>query len=368
MDLKKISFCDKDSYNVNSNKYKKYILERINYSNILKNQNFESYKNIYQKKLMINDYFVSEITRGNKYLLLLFKDNLNKNVCLLIDCKICKGYEYPRINFINYRFDEKLYNNTLFSCELLKTSNKWSLLITDIYNYCNKNMIYSTFLERLQKIYYILKNEYIQDDTLEICNLRIKEYKYKTTINEFNSKFGYYFIPDNPNIEKFKYKFKNAFKKSNNNPNPKLNQMSSNQMSSNQMPSNQMPSNQMSSNQMSSNQMSSNQMSSNQMSSNQMSSNQMSSNQRSNNISNKITLKITKGHMPGIYFLHARSSCDFETLGVARIVGLKTNHMIQELFKLDIPEKKVLCEYNSRFKKWVPLSISNKDISSMRDI
>ena len=208
MDLKKISFCDKDSFNVNSNKYKKYILERINYENIIKKINFDSYKNVYQNKLLNNDYFISEITRGNNYLLLLFKDNLNKNVCLLIDCKTCQGYEYPRINFVNYRFAEKLYNNTLFTCELLKTESNWTLLITDILNYCNKNMFYSTFYERLDKIYNVMKNYYKEDKYLEVCQLKVKQYKYKDDIGDFNSKLGYNFIPNNPNLEKFRYRFK----------------------------------------------------------------------------------------------------------------------------------------------------------------
>ena len=356
MDLKQISFCDKSSFNVNSNKYKKYILERINYDKIIKGKNVHNYKNIYQKELLNNDYLVSEITRANNYILLLFTDNLNKKVCLLIDCKTCKGYEYPRINFINYRFAEELYNNTLLTCELLKTKTGWTLLVTDILSYRNKNTSYLTFYERLEKIYYIFKNQYKQDDNLEICRLGIKQYKYKDMIGDLNSKFGYNFIPNNPNLEHFKYRFKtdkinsSGHSSSDNNNNNNNNKVHIKPISTNDKSYNEHSTRKKTHNPI-----------------NNPINNPTNTHNTHNKTSKKLTLKITKGHMPGIYFLHARNYSDLETLGVARIVGLKTNQMIQELFNHNISEKKVLCEYNSKFKKWVPLSVSNKDISSIKD-
>ena len=315
MDLKKISFCDRISYNVNSNKYKKYILERINYENILTKNNINSYRNSYKQNLLNNDYFISEITRGNPYILFLFKDNLNQNVCLLIDCKICKGHEYPRINLLKYRFDEKLYSGTLFICELLKTDKNWILLINDIYKYCNQNITYSNFITRLEQIYYILNNEYIIDNDIEICEIKIKNYKYKNDIHNFDSKFGYNFIPNNPNLERFKYKFKNNLKnpKSINNSNIVINN------------------------------------------------NIVNSSKDYLDITKKLTFKIDRGNMPGIYYLYCHNNDKYDKVGVARIVGLRTNEMIQELFNND-NEKKVLCEYNGKFNKWSPLSISSKNI------
>lgn len=324
MDLKKISFCDKESYNVNSNDYKKYILERIKYEKLLKIIGFNSYKNQYKRNVVGEDYFITTVTRGNPYLLLLFRDNLNRCVCLLIDCKVCKGYTYPRINFINYRFDEKLYSNTIFSCELLKFGSQWTLLITDILMYCNKNLQYSMFLTRLEKIYNIMKHEYIQDDAIEICNLRVKKYYYKDKILECESKFGFYFVPNNPNLPRIQYRFKSSTSK------PRLEAPKISAPMAKQ-PIKTEPLVKM-------------------------------------DINSKMTFKIEFGHMPGIYYLSARNNSDFKRVGVARIIGLKSNKMIEQLFKDNCLEKKVLCEFNTRFKKWVPLSVSGKSVCSISEI
>ena len=53
-----------------------------------------------------------------------------------IDKKIKDGYSYPKIFLVHYRFNDEIFNGTLFEVELIRDKmNEWSILIGDIYIY-----------------------------------------------------------------------------------------------------------------------------------------------------------------------------------------------------------------------------------------
>jgi hypothetical protein len=114
-----------------------------------------------------------------------------------IDKKIHPGYQRPRIIFGRGLFDKKLFKNTLLDGEMVKCKdNTWSFLINDIIcyegTYLNKKML----PERLNIIYNMLETQYTPDETIDVCNYKVKRYfnMYKEaieTIMELSSNLNY---------------------------------------------------------------------------------------------------------------------------------------------------------------------------------
>ena len=144
MELKSISFCDKNCYNICSNDFKKKILDemyskyRINFNQ----KNLDYYDEKTNKyKLSKNPYLVSVKSIGNSYYLYLTKIS-GVNSCFFIDNKILNGYSHPRIIYARYRFSDEVFNGTLFQGELVKTANSWKFIIGDILVYNGKKNKY----------------------------------------------------------------------------------------------------------------------------------------------------------------------------------------------------------------------------------
>ena len=102
MDLKPISFAGKTCYNICSDEYKKAILEHLftRYQIVITHRNFKPYDAKYKNYIIKQNYLISVKTIGNPYYLLLTKDSNDNNICIFIDKKIIKGYNYPRMIYI----------------------------------------------------------------------------------------------------------------------------------------------------------------------------------------------------------------------------------------------------------------------------
>ena len=180
MDLKRISFSNTYAYNICSNEYKKSIVEQVHrwVKNPFKKP-FESYQSKKHFRHLVNSpQFISTKSIGNSYFLFLtrHRDESGKNVCFYIDRKIVKGYDYPRIIFVHYRFAEPLFQNTLIDGDLIKTDNGWKFLWNDIYCYKNKNVSHQSFLKRMAILKKILHTEYTYDPYWEPCPIKVKNY------------------------------------------------------------------------------------------------------------------------------------------------------------------------------------------------
>ena len=131
-----IKFCDRYCINVKSDNDKQYLLDKIfNKYGIVVNKNNYLFYNKSNKNIEKNAYILSIVSTGSPYILFLTRDrNTRKNRCYLIDCKIANGHKFPKILIVQYRFSERLYNDTIFHGELVKDNNKkWLYLINDIY-------------------------------------------------------------------------------------------------------------------------------------------------------------------------------------------------------------------------------------------
>jgi hypothetical protein len=96
-----------------------------------------------------------------------------------IDKKIHPGYQRPRMIFGRGLFDKKLFKNTLLDGEMVKCKdNRWTFLINDIIcyegAYLNKKML----PDRLKIIYHMLENQYTPDETIDVCDYKVKSYFY----------------------------------------------------------------------------------------------------------------------------------------------------------------------------------------------
>lgn len=183
MDLKPISFCDKISYNINNIESKKDILKTIEkYGiNILDNKKCEFSYQIHKKSIINKPYIISLISSGNPYFLYLTKIN-GVNTSIFIDKKIIKGYQLPRMIFCRFRFDDRIFNNTLLDGELIKGTHGWKFLLTDCLIYSGKQCTYP-ILSRLNKIKKILFSSYIYDPFIECCNIKVKKFMVYDKIN-----------------------------------------------------------------------------------------------------------------------------------------------------------------------------------------
>lgn len=203
--MNEINFCNKKCYEV------------INFNNEIK-KNLNNF-NIFKKtnKIIVNEIPNSEhlttLKVGKKFFLFLTKIN-NKMFSFLID------YKTKKILLCRFRFNEDLYNNTLIIGEISKNKkNQWVFYISDLILYKNKNQIKIKFSDRLEIIYKILKENYIYDEFMNVCNLEIKPYFLIDNINNIKINTNIYFIPEdtflNP-IKKMKFEKKNIEKKINN--------------------------------------------------------------------------------------------------------------------------------------------------------
>ena len=316
LDLSKISFCNKNCYNICNNEFKKNILDTIKskYGVTLNNNNLSQYdESKHFKFVNKNPYLISIKSQGNSYLLYLTKIN-ESNSCLLIDKKILVGYDLPRILLVRYRFDDHLYENggTLLEGELVKTidENLWKFIINNIYSKSG-NVLHINMTKKLTILRNILFNHYIYDPYLESCPLRVKKYypfdkKNIPLLMEFMSKINYKvmsleltpaYILGHVILVSTKSNVKLKIK-------PNISKKKS-------------------------------------------------------TIQKHANFIMSKTITPGIYQLYCHKNGFLTKHSIARIDGLECIQFIKEHFKSN-NKLVVLCKYNSEFNKFTPLKLSER--------
>ena len=169
--LTKTSFCGKEIDNVTNNDLKKQILDDMcNKTNITYKTRYAKMFNEQYLKNFNNPHIICLKTVGSPYLLYCTQIN-DVNYCFLIDKKIKDGYEYPKIFLVHYRFNEEIFNGTLFEVELLKNNDEdWffnicPIIIKKYFDYCDLDNIVNNFIPnlnyRIRGLYFIpLKSSY----------------------------------------------------------------------------------------------------------------------------------------------------------------------------------------------------------------
>lgn len=196
--LSKISFCDKECYNVNNNRTKEQIIKYIQKKykiNIIEKQYVVINPHMV-RNISFHEHLLATFTNGNPYLLYLTRiDDLP--CCIYIDRKLKEGYSYPKIHCVQYMFDSALFDqDTLFTGELVRDINRnWQFLISDLLIYEGVDTKNKNILSRFQLIHNILDNMYKPDPVTEICPIMVKRlFQYsdaKYLIEEFMPNLSY---------------------------------------------------------------------------------------------------------------------------------------------------------------------------------
>jgi hypothetical protein len=192
-----ISFSDRVAFNIKCNDHKDIILDQMKALYDIKilqrhHHNLDN-NNI---NFILSNHLMNLRSNGNRYYLYFTLYN-NIETMYFIDKKIHPGYQRPRIIFGRGLFDKKLFKNTLLDGEMVKCKdNTWTFLINDIVcyegTYLNKKML----PERLKIIYNMLETQYTPDETIDVCNYKVKRYfhMYKEaieTIMDLSSNLNY---------------------------------------------------------------------------------------------------------------------------------------------------------------------------------
>ncbi len=170
-----ISFCDKQTENIKRDAIKEKIINYINekynmqiVSDLYKVLKFQTLKNV-----SYHQHIISPLTTGNPYLMFLTIID-NKNTIIMIDRKIKKGYNYPKMHIINYKFDDIIYKkDTIFNCELIRNNdNNWQILLTDILVFDGQQQK-TNVIKRFELIHNILNTHFEITDDIP-CPIEIK--------------------------------------------------------------------------------------------------------------------------------------------------------------------------------------------------
>lgn len=304
----RISFCKKSGLNIVEAQDKQNIIDILsnNYS-----INFKSNRAMILNKkslsyLRANPHLISVKTTGSNYYLFMTKLN-DTNCCFFIDRKVKQGYTLPRIILTNLSFSDSVFNDTLIDGELIRDKqNNWMFLISDM-PLCKGQKLSCDILERFNRLYGLLKNDFREDPSIDICPLRVKQLfdysEFSKLITQYIPQLKYnirglYFNTLNPkhNNQLFIYKERTNY-------NPKDNKV------------------------------------------------QLKKKQTNDNTVSSKTFEIKKTLQPEIYDLYKKGDERFE---VAYVSGLKASRLLKGLF--DTKTKVfVKCIFNKKFNKWEPV-------------
>ena len=353
MEVSQIKFCNKTAFNMKNNREKKTILDELNSKfniDFLK-KNF-IFSNKLTNLLMTNKFLCTYITQGNRYLLYLTRFH-NENYSILIDTKLTNDHIQPKILIIQLSFSDKFYEtNTLLTGELvILFNNSYEFIIDDILVYKNRNQEDKNILEKLPILYDMLENHYFYDKNLHLCKLSVKkfynikdlEFEYENTIKNFNFKSnGFLFTPINTKLPKIEYNF---FKNNHNyNTNNQNNTSKNNHLNQKNINKSNTYKNSLNSNRT-----------------------HFTKVIPSKVESNLLTFEIKSGNAPNIYYLYCYYEKTLNKHSIARIDTLECSEFVNDLL-LNKDSEIIYCEFSNRFKKWIPKSKSNNQISNIKDI
>jgi len=313
-EINRTNFCKKSVDNIISNDMKRHIIEDMKLkTSLTPSSRYAKIFNMQYSNNLNNPHIFCLKTYGSPYLLYCTKIN-NVNYTLLIDKKTKPGHDYPKMFIVQYRFDDDLFNGSLFETELLRDDdNEWQLLLSDIYYLKGKIMKGTAITERINMLHNILKDEYIDDSFCDICPIQIKKYfdmsEKEEAFNEFMPSLNYkirglYFVPMNVNYSKILYMFKDDELKD-------LFIIKDN--------------------------------------------------------NKHLNFKITKSMKPEVYELHLNDKDTLKKISYAYIKNIEMSKTIFELLK-DGADIVMECEYNTNFKKWEPIKQTKQRIHHVNDL
>ena len=184
-----INFCEKKSIKLNSTEIKEIDQQLHKYYSSNEN-NIYKLNNIQE----INSKYLLTIIKKNTFRFkLLLTKMFNKHYCIFIFHQNNSLFYFN----IKFRFNEELYNGTLFDGEMVKNKKGcWVYYISDLLYYKEKYMQDQKFSYKLKTLSIILKDEYTYDSFFNVCHIQIKSYFLFNHLHFITSDCDIMFVPE----------------------------------------------------------------------------------------------------------------------------------------------------------------------------
>lgn len=188
MMIGEISFCDQVGFNIKTDETKRYILEKLQQKYGLKiiTKHFERYEERMLESFQKRPHLLCVRSNGNPYYLCLIRLNF-VNYCIFIDKKIQQGYSYPRMIISHFRFEDKLFDDTVMDGEMVKMNDgSWSFLLNDLVVLRGVHLVDHNIVKRINMLYDVLANAFVPD-TNDISRIGVKRFfKYDEGLDIIN--------------------------------------------------------------------------------------------------------------------------------------------------------------------------------------
>jgi hypothetical protein len=192
MHVGEISFCNRIGFNIKSDEFKKKTLEDLaRHGCKIIQKHHDRYNDQSLSILNMNPHLMTMRTNGNPYYLFLTKFN-GIGQCIFVDKKVQQGYMYPRMVIVKFWMDDDLFQDTLFSGEMVKSeeTGQWTYLVHDILAdggagssssaSVDQNLHggFSTInlVRRINRCHEIISKLWIKDERQDVCDIRVKRY------------------------------------------------------------------------------------------------------------------------------------------------------------------------------------------------
>jgi hypothetical protein len=177
--LNKISFCDKECFNINNNQTKDNIVSYVQSKFKIKiiEREYVSLNPHMLRNISNHEHFLATYSNGNPYLIWFTKIDGN-NCSIFIDRKLKDGYSYPKIHLVQYDIDDHIFETDMIvTGELVRDINReWCYLISDLIIYEGEDITKTkNVLSRFNLLYSVLDKYYKPNPSIESCPLYVKK-------------------------------------------------------------------------------------------------------------------------------------------------------------------------------------------------
>jgi hypothetical protein len=173
-----ISFCDRINYNIKSTDTKDEILKELGkkYNIQVLQRHWYHLDDKGYDHLTRLPHLVCLRSNGNPYYLCFMRYE-DVPIIYFIDKKVQPGYQQPRILLGRGRWDDRMYDNTVFDGEMVKDKyGSWVFLINDVIAYQGQQMYAKALPERLELAIDALAKMQTPDPITDCCTFHVKRY------------------------------------------------------------------------------------------------------------------------------------------------------------------------------------------------